>query len=202
MFYWLRRFHSSSRRSRHLFGMVNKGSDAFLITTALTENHSLCLATLAGPCDNTESLPHICSHYRTREKRPASLRCHPDGCRHLPSPSIPHPGSASVPNNLQGCWVIRLPQRSSLRPVQGGVGGQRSWEGAPCWRSRGLFQYHPMTQGPATLQEVAQMEPRICHPVAVGLGTDGLTSLKLSFLFRQVGPIIPALQGSRRDSVR
>ena len=124
MFYWLRRFHSSSRRSRHLFGMVNKGSDAFLITTALTENHSLCLATLAGPCDNTESLPHICSHYRTRQKRPASLRCHPDGCRHLPSPSIPHPGSASVPDNLQGCWVIRLPQRSSLRLGRGG-GGQR-----------------------------------------------------------------------------
>lgn len=161
MFYWLRRFHSSSRRSRHLFGMVNKGSDAFLITTALTENHSLCLATLAGPCDNTESLPHICSHYRTRQKRPASLRCHPDGCRHLPSPSIPHPGSASVPDNLQGCWVIRLPQRSSLRLGRGGGGdsgaGRRHRVGilegfsniTPCHRaqppSKKLLRWSPVS---------------------------------------------------------
>lgn len=67
MFYWLRRFHSSSRRSRHLFGMVNKGSDAFLITTALSENHSLCLATLAGPCDNREPSSHLLSLSNKRE---------------------------------------------------------------------------------------------------------------------------------------
>lgn len=49
MFYWLRWFHSTSRWSRHLFGMVNKGGDVFLITTILPETLSPHLEGLHRP---------------------------------------------------------------------------------------------------------------------------------------------------------
>lgn len=117
MFYWLWRFHSSSRRSRHLFGMVNKGSDAFLITQPSLQFTACLSQRLLGPeITQRASLPHTCSHNPIREKCPASPNCHPEGCRHLPGPSIPHPGSTPGPDRLQGCWVVRLPRRSSLRP--------------------------------------------------------------------------------------
>lgn len=92
----------SSRRSRRLFGMVNKGSGAILITAALAE---MCSPSRSAcqPEMTRGVFPTFPLRYQTREKHWLLLL--PRGRLQAPPESLRRPilGPASVPDCLQGC---------------------------------------------------------------------------------------------------